>query len=41
MQKDTLYLLLLSINVIVFMKVILLVEMYLKFNFQNNWQFLT
>jgi len=37
MQKDILYLLLMSINVIVFMQVILLIELYLKFNFQINW----
>ncbi|SNU33504.1 hypothetical protein KOSB73_200022 [Klebsiella grimontii] len=40
MQKDILYLLLMSINVIVFMQVILLIELYLKFNFQINWYFL-
>lgn len=39
MKKDTLYLLLMSINVIVFMEVILLIELYLKFNFQINWRF--
>jgi len=40
MQKDILYLLLMSINVIVFMQVILLIELYLKFNFKINWYFL-
>lgn len=28
-----------SVNVIVFMEVILSIELYLKFNFQINWQF--
>lgn len=36
MRKDILYLLWMSINVIVFMEVILSIELYLKFNFQIN-----